>query len=280
MPESRWDETGPAYDPAHVAAFFDEYGEREWERFEADLAARVNLEVHRHFLGRFVRPGERVLEAGAGPGRFTMELARLGAAVVVADISHEQLRLNREHVGGAGLDEQVEARVIADVCDLSRFEDAEFDATVCFGGPLSYVVDRADDALAELLRVTKPGGHALLSVMSLVGAERAYLPAVLELADEYGLEATERIIETGDLGGALNRHHNMRMYTWAGLQELLARHPCTLVAASASNFLSIGRDDVVTDEWWPKLVEWELRACAEPGALDGGTHIIAVVRRD
>jgi ubiquinone/menaquinone biosynthesis C-methylase UbiE len=279
MRESRWDETGPAYDAEHVAAYFDEHGEREWARFDENLAARVNFEVHRRYLERFVQRGHRVLEVGAGPGRFTLELARLGATVVVADVSREMLRLNREHVGAEELEAQVEARVIVDVLDLSRFEDGEFDATVCYGGPVSYVVDRADEALAELLRVTRPGGPVLLSVMSLVGAFRAFLPQAIEVVEEYGVEATEHIIETGYLGGVLNRHHNMRMYSWAMLKELLDRHGCEVVAASASNFLSIDHDDVVTDEWWPKLVEWELRVCAEPGALDGGTHILAVVTR-
>lgn len=68
------------------------------------------------------------------------------------------------------MESQAVARVQADVCDLSRFDSGTFDATICFGGPLSYVLDRADDALAELIRVTKPGGLLLLSVMSLIGS--------------------------------------------------------------------------------------------------------------
>ena len=85
-----------------------------------------------------------MLDVGAGPGRFTIELARLDAEVVVADMSPRQLELNRERLTDAGLDEHVRERVQADVTDLSRFDDASFDATVCFGGPLSYVVDRAE----------------------------------------------------------------------------------------------------------------------------------------
>ncbi len=279
MPESRWDKTGPAYDAEHISAYFDEVAEREWGRFDENLAGRINFEIHRHYLHRFVGDDARVLEVGAGPGRFTLELARLGATVVVGDISREQLRLNRERVGGEGLDERVEARVVVDVCDLSRFDEGEFDASVCFGGPISYAVERADDALAELLRVTKTGGPVLLSVMSLLGAARAFFPQVIEVAEQYGVEATDAIIETGYIGGTLNRHHNMRMYTWSTLQELFSRHGCEVRASSAANYLSIDHDDVVTASWWPKLVEWELRACAEPGALDGGTHILAVVAR-
>ena len=67
------------YDPEHIARFFDECGEREWERFDAAAMDRVNLEVHLRLLREYVRSGDRVLDAGAGPGRFTLELARLGS---------------------------------------------------------------------------------------------------------------------------------------------------------------------------------------------------------
>src|SRR5205823_8297077 len=86
----------------HARSYYDEYGEREWYRFDRAPADRVNLEIHRRFLARLVRPGDRVLEVGAGPGRFTIQLAELGAKVCVADISPRQLQLNREKVAEAG----------------------------------------------------------------------------------------------------------------------------------------------------------------------------------
>lgn len=124
---------GAHYDAAHIRGFFDTYGEREWTRLEADAPARVNFHRHRRFLERHVRAGDRVLEVGAGPGRFTIELARLGARVTVADLSPVQLALNRR-----------------------AFPDGAFDATDAFGGPLGYVLDGRDRAMAELLRVTRP----------------------------------------------------------------------------------------------------------------------------
>jgi hypothetical protein len=32
-------------------------------------------------------------------------------------------------------------------------------------------------------------------------------------------------------------------------------------------------------ERWARFLEWEVAACREPGTLDGGTHIIAVIQR-
>src|SRR6266540_4073174 len=140
------------WDPERAASFYDEYGEREWTRFEDGRTPAPSLDVHLEHLRRYVRAGDRVLDVGAGPGRFTIELARRGADVVVADISPGQLELNKERVAAAGLEERVVERSVADVLDLSHWEDGSFDATVCFGGPLSYVVDRAEEGVEELVR--------------------------------------------------------------------------------------------------------------------------------
>lgn len=230
-----------SYDPEYVRRYYDTYGEREWARFELNPPNIVNFHVHRHYLERYIRGGDHVLEAGAGAGRFTIELARLGARVTVGDLSPVQLTLNREKVAAAGCATAVVGRILLDVVDLSRFPSGCFDAAVCYGGVLSYLFERADAALAELLRVTKPGGYLLLSVMSLAGTLRRYLADVPHEVRERGFAGFQRLLETGDQPGA----HACHLYRWSELQRLLAHHSCTIVAASAANFLAIGNDAAV-----------------------------------
>jgi len=276
------------YDPAHISRFYDQYGEREWDRFDDATTPinRVNYHIHRMYLERYIASGDRVLEVGAGAGRFTIDLARLGATVTVGDISPGQLTLNWEKVRAAGCEGSVAAREALDVVDLSRYPTDSFDATVCYGGPISYVFDRADEAVGELVRVTKPGGHILLSVMSLIGSTGELLPGVVEVAREQGVDAVERVMVTGDVyGNVAAGGHYCRMYRWSGLQQLLSRQPCTIVAASASNHLAVANDAVlqgIVDDapLWQAFLGWEEDLCQEPGALDGGTHIIAIVRKN
>lgn len=272
------------YDRSLIARIFDEYGDAEWERHETTPFARVGFHVHLHYLRRFVRPGDRVLEVGAGAGRFTVELARIGASIVVADISGEQLRLNAEHVGAAGLEQAIEGRETADVLDLSRFPEGSFDAAVCYGGPLSWVLDQADRGLAELVRVTRSGGHVLIGVCSRLGTFQTFLGAVAEEIDTFGLREMQDIFNTGHLPDHVSTIGRMHLFTWAELRALLETQPCQLVAASASNVLS-NRNDEVCERWirddppmWERFLSWEVEACAAPGAIDLGTHIIAVVR--
>ena len=148
------------WDPARTAGYFDELGEDEWTRFERGITPGPSVAIHTQMLEGYVRPGDRVLDAGCGPGRFTRELLRLGAHVTALDISPGQLELLHARVP------DVEA-MVGDITDLSHFPDNSFDVTVCFGGPLSYVLDRAEHAVAELARVTRPGGHVLVTELQL-----------------------------------------------------------------------------------------------------------------
>jgi hypothetical protein len=147
------------------------------------------------------------------------------------------------------------------------------------------VLDRADQALGELLRVTRPGGHLLLRVMSLHGSLHAFLGGVESEIEEFGIDEMQAIVETGDLPA----HHSSmgtpaHLFGWIELRSLLEQHDCDVVVASAANLLSIGNDEICErwlqdPEMWERFLSWEVTSCAQPGAIDGGTHIIAVVRK-
>lgn len=272
------------YDPRKVQAFFDDYGTREVDRFEQGLVSRINYDLHRRLLARFVHAGDRVLDVGAGPGRFTIELARLGAWIAASDISPVQLDLHRRQVQLAGCEDAVLSRTLDDIVDLSRFREGEFDVALAFGGPLSYVFERRDEALSELLRVVRPGGRIVASVMSLIGTTSLFLSGVLNFAQTEP-QAVARINETGDLAGDLPGTHPCHMYRWSELSDWLTKFPCRVLGASASGVLARGAtpDDAVLlqpeSARFLELVDWDEQFSQEPGALDLGTHILFALER-
>jgi SAM-dependent methyltransferase len=276
------------YSPDRVRVFYDQYGAAEWDRFDKNVAGRVSLELHKRFQRHWVHPGDRVLEVGAGPGRFTIELARLGARIMVSDISPRQLDLNRDRVVAAGYEDAVERRQRLDVTDLSSVGRASFDVVTAFGGPLSYVFERAGQALDEMLAAVRPGGIVLFSVMSRWGSIHQFLDGVLKefargLTNEYRV-----LVETGDQFDETGRStvidlpHEMHLFTWDEVEGLLATRPCRLLDASAANFLSVRADGAASDlasETWDQFLSWEEEACRSKGALDAGTHIMVALER-
>ncbi len=267
------------YDRAAIAAYFDALGAGEWERFDRTLGDRVSLAMHTALLERYVRSGHRVLDVGAGPGRFTEMLHRLGSRVVVADVSMRQLELNQEAARKRGFASSVEAWEQLDICDLGAFDAATFDGVVAFGGPFSYVFEQRDTALAECVRVLRPGGYLLLSVMSLWGTLHRHRVALRDMPGA----AIRAVIATGDLTAETDptSQHYCHMYRAAELQAFLTRPGLAVEQLSASSALATGVENefLTAPAQWQPLLEYEAVACSEPGYVDAGTHLLAAVRR-
>jgi len=277
------DASKPSYDPKAVAEYFDQFGRREWERLTATPVDEVSLHVHTHYLRQYVPRGARVLEIGAGAGRFTQVLAELGVHVVVADISPVQLNLNRHYAEQYGFCHAVEAWQLVDACDMGCFADAAFDCVVAYGGLFSYVLERRDAALSECLRVLVRGGLLLTSVMSLWGSAHRSLKGVLEVP----IESNLKITTTGDLTAETwpaRKGNYMHLYRAGELQAWLAESGLATLHLSASNCLSTGYEETLREirqdaERWGELLRMEVEACAEAGCLDMGTHIVVVGRK-
>ena len=212
--------------------------------------------------------------------------SRLGARIVVTDISPVQLQLNAERVGATPFEASVERREILDVCDTSTYRDGEFDAIVAFGGPLSYAFERVDEALAGLFRVVRPGGPVIASVMSLLGTWRFFLAEVIADSERLGPDAVDAMIRSGDVRMAETdpRTHMCQMFHWRDIEDLVARNGGTLLDGAASNFASLGDQAVLTrleadPDRWSRFMEHEIRATRELGVRDAGTHILFAAQR-
>jgi len=269
--------TDDKYDPHWVESHFDSFGMQEWDRLVASPSDEISLHVHNYYLENAIRPGMRVLEIGAGAGRFTQTLARLEARITIGDLSAVQLELNRTMGERHGFQEAVDAYHQVDVCSMPMFEDESFDAVVAYGGVFSYTLDRRDKALAECRRVTKPGGALLASVMSLWGTCHRHLPGVMVLP----AKKNEMILSTGDLlpetvGAEGNRMHLFRPEE---LMFWLQQAGWEVMRQSASGVLGLvwtdDLDAIRNDaKKWKALLAMEVEACREKHALAMGTHLI------
>ena len=108
-----------------------------------------------HYIKRYICPGDRVLEIGAGTGRYSHALARQGYAVDAVELVAHNIERFRQNTQP---NEQVTI-VQGNALDLSAFPDDRYDVTLLLG-PLYHLYCQEDkrQALREAIRVTKPGG--------------------------------------------------------------------------------------------------------------------------
>ncbi len=281
------------YDPEYTREFYNEYSDAEWSRLERNAHGRLKAIIHEDFISRYIKPGTRVLDAGSGPGRFSITAIKSGAKVTVFDISDKQLELARQKISEANLVGGVEQYLRGDVSDLSVFPDDSFDMVICFGGALSYVCEKRQQAANELIRVTKPEGYILVSVMSLLGAviSVADVPQIdmLTHPDEEINETPPLwpVLETGDLpafpsGKRKIKHAPMHLYTDSELRKLFEK--CRVLETAGSNvtvkeYASSANTISEDPKAWQTLIEMEKKLNHDPGLVNSGNHIILAARK-
>ncbi len=111
--------------------------------------------------------GKNVLDVGAGTGRLTLRLAKLGADVTALDVSEEmleeikkKLKRNLSHLR-QGYGGQAEIKMVVGDCESLQFDDESFDVVVA-----TFLVVHLKDLkrfFDEVYRVLKPGGKFLVT---------------------------------------------------------------------------------------------------------------------
>jgi 2-polyprenyl-3-methyl-5-hydroxy-6-metoxy-1,4-benzoquinol methylase len=136
-----------------VRKFYDETVDYEWRRLDRH---KVEYELTKRFLKRYIRPMDKVLDLGGGPGKYALHLSGLGCDVTLADLSPNNVTFGLDKAKELGLPLQ---GMCLDSRDLSSVDDAQFDHVLCMG-PMYHLVDEQDRILTitECLRVLKPNG--------------------------------------------------------------------------------------------------------------------------
>lgn len=106
--------------------------------------------------------GMHVLDAGCGTGNFSLKMAALGAQVEGIDLSAPMIGYAQEKAAASAYAEQLHFQV-GDLYTLP-FPDDHFDAVLSMAAFEFIHEDRR--ALAEFMRVTKPGGRVLIGTIT------------------------------------------------------------------------------------------------------------------
>lgn len=136
----------------YLIDFYNNYDEDS--RFEPRHGSVEFLTTMR-YIEKYLKPDSRILEIGAGTGRYSHALARQGYTVDAVELVEHNIEVFKKNT----LEDENISITQGNALDLSAIEDEQYDITLILG-PLYHLYNQEDKrkAISEAIRVTKQGG--------------------------------------------------------------------------------------------------------------------------
>ena len=144
-----------------VQEVYQRYNEET--RLNKSRAARVEFLTTVRYIEKYLTPGAKILDAGAGAGEYSFYFARKGYEVSALELADANIAAFRAKMTD---DDSIDL-VQGNAMDLSRYESDSFDIVLLFG-PLYHLHEEADKlrCIKEVKRVCKPNGKIFFAFIS------------------------------------------------------------------------------------------------------------------
>ena len=215
-----------------------------------------------------------VLEVGAGTGRYSVTLAKQGCRVTAVELISHNLELLKSKLDGS---EPITA-VQGNALDLSFLSDNGFDLTMLLG-PMYHLYTKEDklQALAEAVRVTKPGGYILV----------AYCmnePTVVQYV--FGLNHLHEVMDmnllTPDWHCISEPKELFELVRTEDIAALNAEFPVErikLIASDGATNYNRPLIDAMDDETFAKWMDFHFSVCERQDLIGASHHTLDILRR-
>ncbi len=217
----------------------------------------------------------RILEVGAGTGRYSVTLAHEGYQVDAVELIDHNLDILRSKILET---DHIETRQ-GNALDLSVYADETFDMTLLLG-PMYHLIAEEDrrQALQEAVRVTKKGGY-ILTAYCMNEASIIQFCFANNCIQEYMAknkisEEFHCISEPQDLFAMVRTEEIKKLAEGLGTERI-----CLVAADGATQYMRelIDRmDDEVFDLW----MQYHLSICERQDLIGATNHSLDILRKE
>lgn len=246
-------------------------------RLVRDPAHQMEFITTTHLLDSLLQPGDRILDVGAGTGRYAFYFAEKGYDVTAVDLVPENVEMMKDKL--VDRKDQLNLRIgQADARNLSHYSEESYDLVLCLG-PIYHLWEKEDQeqCIQEALRVLKPGG--MLGI-AYINKFAAYVNTIRVEGEIEPAQCFNNILEHGYFYGD---ERDCFYFTSPGeVEELVMKFPVekvTHVATDGIGYLMSNLVNNLSEKDLQVWVENHLKHCQEPSILGFSMHGLIICRK-
>ena len=254
-----------------LRSFYDDIDEDS--RLNRSRQGQLEYITTMNYIHRYAKTGAKILEIGAGTGRYSIALAKEGYNLTAVELVETNLEVLKNN--SVGIENIISYQ--GDALNLDRFEGNQFDITLLFG-PMYHLYDKKEvhKALDEAIRVTKIGGIILTAFLSVYAImNNNYLKETLAAGIEMNFDDNYKV-----------KHFEDQLFTGYDIvefEELFESHNTKyLTTAAVDNILETAErrtDFKMSDADFELFVKYHLATCEKRELLGSSSHLLYICKK-
>lgn len=255
----------------------------EWGRLDR---GPLEFIINWHYIRQYVTPACHVLDNGAGPGKYAMELARQGHTITLSDVTPRLVDIAKEKASELGLSERFTGFHVLNATHLEGIQDDTYDISLMMG-PLYHLQtdDERNAAVRELYRVTKSEGLIFVTFQSRIRMTITSLQFPQYWKPNDSMQSIREFCESG-----IFNHNDKGRFTGAyyynidEIKPFMERHGFETVDLIGSSSIG-GLLKKEQKQYWEERGEYQqmlellIKTAKDPSVLGISSHLLYIGRK-
>lgn len=257
----------------YLTSYYENYDEEH--RLTNFRRGKLEYLTTMGYIQAYLKPGDRILEIGAGTGRYSLALAEMGYEVTAVELVPHNLEILKSKI----TPEMKLTALEGNALDLSMLQNDSFGMTLLLG-PLYHLYTRADKerAISEALRVTKPGGIVMAAYCITEGTMIEYVFKRNMLGTMLGKELLD--LKTFDLRSDPSELFDL--VRKADIDRMMAGFPVQrlhYVATDGFSYFMRKELEEMDEQAFSVFLTYHLTVCENPDLVGATAHSLDIFRK-
>ena len=247
----------------------------EDDRLTSDKMHYIEFITTTHYIDKYLKDGDRILEVGAGTGAYSLYYANKGYQVDALELVQANVDVMKSKIK----DNMDINAIQGNALDLSMYEDNTFDVTLVLG-PLYHLFkkDEEEKAIKEAIRVTKPNGKVLIAFILFDLTMLTWGFQGKNIYENYGED--KQVSLDFKPNNSEDLIFNMRYFS--EVKELMNKFDVKKLCYVATDGIGrVMREDIdnMSDDEYKIFVDYHLSICEREDLIGYSGHILSIVEK-